>query len=157
MDNFNDEHDYDAFPELTNAQIAEIGISSPHEQIQHNFRAVVIRVHDGDTVTLRCDFRDFDFPLRLSDIDAPELNTGVPGQEARDYLKGVIEGEEVDIVIDYNNRVDKYGRLLGNIVIGGQDMSEVMMIMGFAKPFENRYEEDIPDFEKQLGEYKKWH
>jgi hypothetical protein len=56
------EHDYVANPELTNQQLAEYGWDSPHEQIERDFEAVVVKVHDGDTVTLRVGFRDFDFP-----------------------------------------------------------------------------------------------
>ena len=65
------EHDFHEYPELTNAQMAQHQFSSPHEQITSDFRAEVVRVHDGDTITLRTGFRDFDFPLRLLDIDAP--------------------------------------------------------------------------------------
>lgn len=156
MADFGDEHDFRAYPELTNTEIAEFGITSPHEQIESDFRAVVIRVHDGDTITLRTDFRDFDFPLRFAAIDAPELNTGMPGEEARDFLKGMVEGEEVEIKIDRENRVDKYGRLLGDVMIGGQSIGEILMQFGYAKPFENRREDEIPNFNEQLGEYKKW-
>ena len=70
------EHDDKAFPELTNKQLEEFGFSSPHEQITRDFFAVVVKVVDGDTVTLRAEFRDFNFPLRLLDIDAPEMNEG---------------------------------------------------------------------------------
>ena len=73
-------HDYKAFPELTNAQLQTMQFSSPHPQITEDFTAEVVKVHDADTIRLRTDFRDFDFPLRLLDIDAPELNEG--GEEA---------------------------------------------------------------------------
>jgi len=85
---FGEEHDYVNFPELTNKQLQEEGFQSPHEQITEDFRAVVVKVHDGDTVTLRCDFRDFDFPLRFSNIDAPELNMD-GGQEAKEFVDKV--------------------------------------------------------------------
>ena len=71
-----EQHDFTSFPELTKRQIEEFGFTSPHPQITEDFRATVVKVHDGDTVTLRTDFRDFDFPLRLLDIDAKELNEG---------------------------------------------------------------------------------
>jgi len=147
---FVDEHDFKALPELSNAEIAAFGFASPHEQITADFQAFVVKVHDGDTVTLRCDFRDFDFPLRFSSIDAPELNTGVPGEEARDFLAGMIEGEEVLVKIDPLNRVEKWGRLLGDVVIGGQVAGEILLQAGYALPFERRREGEIPDLNKVL-------
>ena len=106
-----EEHDYEKFPELTNTEINEIGMLSPHTQYTEDFTATVVKVHDGDTITLRTKDRDFDFPLRFLDIDAPELNEG--GEETRDWLKDQILGEEVEIKINKRNRVGKYGRLLG--------------------------------------------
>ena len=147
---FGDEHNYKNFPELTNGQIEEFGFQSPHEQITSDFEAVVVRVHDGDTVTLRVDFRDFDFPLRLASVDAPELSTGSPGQEARDFLAGLIEGEEVLVKIDRFNRVEKYGRLLGEVVLRGLNVGETMVFLGFASPFGLRREGSLPDLNKDL-------
>ena len=143
---FGDDHDFKKWPELSNSQIAEIGFTSPHQQIVEDFEAEVVKVHDGDTVTLRCDFRDFDFPLRFASVDAPELNTGVPGQEARDFVKGQIEGEMVKIKMDRKNRVGKYGRLLGDVEVQGIKISDTMLQLGYALPFDRRREGTIPDF-----------
>ena len=136
------EHDYKNYPELTNSQIADFGFSSPHKQITEDFEAEVVKVHDGDTITLRVPFRDFDFPLRLLDIDSPEMNAG--GEEARDWLRGQILGETVQIKIDNNNRVGKYGRLLGRIVSRGLDMAETELRLGLAQPFGKKNEGKIP-------------
>jgi endonuclease YncB( thermonuclease family) len=146
-------HDYKRFPELRKAQLEEFGFMSPHPQITEDFRATVVRVVDGDTITLRASFRDFDFPLRILDIDAPELNAG--GEKARDWLKGRIEGEEVDIRIDRYNRVDKYGRLLGAVFAQGFDVGEEELRLGLAVPFDQRRESEFPDLNKELN-IKKW-
>ena len=145
-----DEHDFKKFPELTNKQMETLGFSSPHVQIEKDFEAEVIRVHDGDTFTLRCDFRDFDFPLRLVGVDAPELSTGAAGSEARDFVKNILEGETVLVKIDRFNRVGKYGRLLGDVVIGGQGVSDMLVGLGFALPFGRRHEGLLPDLNKEL-------
>jgi len=142
-----DEHDWKKYPELTNAEIEEYGFDSLHEQITQDFLAVVVKVHDGDTVTLRCDFRDFDFPLRLASIDAPELCTGVRGGDARDYLSGLLLNEEVCVRIDRFNRVEKWGRLLGEIEVGGILVSEEMVNAGHATPFNIRREGELEDFD----------
>src|SRR5210317_1760499 len=105
------DHDYESFPELSNQQLNDIGFSSPHVQYTEDFWAVVVRVVDGDTVMLRTSDRDFDFPLRMLNIDAPELSEG--GNDARDWVKARVEGKEVYVEIDNDQRVGKYGRLLG--------------------------------------------
>lgn len=147
------DHDYKAFPELTNTQLDEFGWNSPHKQISEDFYGIVVKVHDGDTITLRTDFRDFDFPLRFASIDAPEMNNN--GEEARDWLREQILGEEVLIKINKRNRVGKYGRLLGNVLYGGLDMGDSEMRLGYAVPFGKKLEGEIPNF-NVLTDLKKW-
>ena len=145
------EHDYKEFPELTNTELQILGLTSPHVQYTEDFPATVVKVHDGDTVTLRTDERDFVFPLRLLDIDAPELNEE-GGYESQAWLHEQIHNEEVQILIDKNRRVGKYGRLLGHILHRGMNMNEIIVMNGYAKPFEARDEGDIPDINKIMLE-----
>jgi len=135
------DHDYKNYPELTNSQINDFGFSSPHKQITEDFTATVIKVHDGDTVTLRTDFRDFDFPLRFSGINALELSEG--GDIARDWLKNLIEGEKVQIIINPNNRVGKYGRLIGSVIFNGLNINQEEIRRGLAFPFGKKNEGEI--------------
>lgn len=143
------EHDYQRYPELTNVQLQVLQFTSPHVQIEEDFDAEVIRVHDGDTITLRTTFRDFDFPLRFLGIDAPEMNAG--GEVARDWMINRIEGQRVHIKINKNNRVGKYGRLLGEVFYGGMDIGAEEMNMGLAKSFEAREEGKITSQEKMFS------
>jgi endonuclease YncB( thermonuclease family) len=142
------EHDYKRYPELTNAELEMFELTSPHVQIKNDFEAVVVKVHDGDTVRLRTTFRDFDFPLRLLDIDAPELSEG--GEEVRDWLKARVLNEKVEIRINKFNRVGKYGRLLGKLVAKGFDMGETMLQLGMVKPFGAKNQDKIPSVGKLL-------
>ena len=139
-------HDFINYPELTNRQIEEIGFSSPHKQITEDFSAEVIKVHDGDTIRLMTNFRDFDFPLRFLDIDAPEMNAG--GEIAKEWLTTRILGKTIKIKIDKKNRVDKYGRLLGNVIADGLDVGEEELRMGLVMPFSRRREGQIPNLNK---------
>ena len=143
-----EDHDYKNFPELTNKQINEFGFQSPHKQITEDFDATVIKVIDGDTIRLRTDFRDFDFPLRMLNIDAPEMSEG--GGEAREWLKGVIDGEEVQIKIDRFQRVGKYGRLLGKVISLGMDMGEAQIRLGLVVQFGQKKESEPTDLNKTL-------
>ena len=104
---------------------------SPHQQIAEDFDAKVVNVHDGDTVTLEVGFRDFTFPLRMSNLMAAELNEE-GGIRSRNHLKNMIEGAMVEIIINKMNRVGKYGRLLGEVRYKGFDVGQQMIQDGFA-------------------------
>ena len=124
-------HDFKRFPELTNNQMNLYYFDSPHQQITEDFDAKVVKVHDGDTITLEVSWRDFTFPLRMSNLLAPELNeTG--GIRSRDKLKDIVEGSTVEIIMNKMNRVGKYGRLLGEVRHKGFDVGNQMIEEGFA-------------------------
>ena len=146
------EHDFEKFPELSNKQLETLEFVSPHVQIKDDFRAVVVHVHDGDTVTLKADFRDFDFPLRLLDIDAPELNAG--GEEAKEWLNTRVLNREVHVEVNPRNRVGKYGRLLGKIVLGGSDVGEEMFFLGLVSEFGSKDDGKFPPFSKFMREVR---
>ena len=140
--------DFKTNPELPNSQMEFYYWDSPHKQIFEGFRAKVKRVHDGDTITLTWKERNFDFPLRFLGIDAPELNAG--GQEAGNWLRSQIEGEEVDIQIDAKNRVGKFGRILGRVMHRGLDLGDTMLRMGLVTTFENRRQDQIPNINQMI-------
>lgn len=147
-------HNFKKFPELTNSQMEVYYFLSPHKQITEDFRAKVKKVTDGDTIRVTCGFRDFDFPIRMNDIDAPELNER-GGKEAKSWLKDKIEGEEVEILIDRGNRVDKWGRLLGDVRHKGLSMEDSLLRLGLAVKFENRNEGELPKISQELN-LKSW-
>ena len=147
------EHDYRKKPELSNAQMEQLQFSSPHVQITEDFSAVVVKVHDGDTVTVRTDFRDFDFPIRMLDIDAPEMAEG--GEVTRDWLNSKLLGETVQVLIDQKNRVGKYGRLLGRIFFRGLDVGQEELVLGLAVPFGLKKEGE-PLALEQVFSLKQW-
>jgi endonuclease YncB( thermonuclease family) len=140
------EHDYKKYPELSNKELESLRFESPHPQIDADLFETVTKVHDGDTVSLHNSFRDFVFPLRFSDIDAPEMNAG--GEVARDWLKTKIEGQEVEIKIDPKNRVEKWGRLLGRVFYRGLDVGQEQIYLGLSKPYGFKLEGEIPPAEK---------
>lgn len=115
-------HDFKRFPELTNSQMATHYWDSPHKQLVEPFSARVTKVSDGDTIRVTMDERNFDFPIRLADLAAPELDeTG--GRESQRWLSGELINFEVDI-FPTKQRVEKWGRLLAHVMKGGIDVSE---------------------------------
>ncbi|MAF42690.1 MAG: hypothetical protein CMI54_00785 [Parcubacteria group bacterium] len=144
-------HDFKKFPELTNAQMAEDYFNSPHKQIVEDFRADVVKVHDGDTITLKWKERDFKFPVRIINIAAPELKED-GGKESQSWLEQKILGRMVDIKMNQYNRVDKWGRLLGAVELMGVDVGEESILAGQSVNWGDRNDGKLPDFEKEMEE-----
>ena len=127
-------HDFKAFPELTNEQMTFYYFQSPHKQITQDFRARVVEVHDGDTIKVMWEERDFPFKIRFDGVAAPELSEP-GGIESREWLRRKIENKEVDVLINPRNRVGKWGRLIGTIMFDGININEEIIREGYAIPF----------------------
>lgn len=127
-------HDFKLFPELTNSQMQFYYFDSPHKQMVEPFDAKVIRVKDGDTLQVTMDERDFDFPIRLARIAAPELDE-VGGLASQKWLAGEIQGEDVQIVLT-RQRVGKWGRLLGEVNFLGMNLNTQSLEQGYSIKFE---------------------
>jgi len=121
-------HDFKRYPELTNSQLQFYYFDSPHKQITEDFRARVVKVTDGDTIRVECDFRDFSFPVRFAALAAPELDE-FGGLESQRWLHSQIMGKDVDIILS-KKRVEKWGRLLADVICFGMNMSEASAAAG---------------------------
>ena len=129
-------HDFKAFPEITNNKMQFYYFDSPHKQMIEDFTAKCIRVKDGDTIQVTIDERDFDFPIRLTEIAAPELDER-GGPESQAWLESQILGKDVDIIIS-ETRVEKWGRLLAEIIFSGMSMNQLSMMNGQSVRFDQR-------------------
>jgi len=138
-------HDFKRYPELTKSQMAIYYFDSPHKQITENFSAEVVGVHDGDTIRVKWSERDFTFPVRFGNTAAPELDEE-GGIEARDWLHNRIMGKTVDIIVNPENRVEKWGRLLGIVTEGGSDVGEEEERLGLVKSWKQRKEGESSRF-----------
>ena len=105
------------------------------------------RVVDGDTIDADIDL-GFDISLtkriRLAGIDTPESRTRdlaekVLGLDAKNWLKHRLEDAE-DIIIrtQLPDSTEKYGRIIGNLYINGEDVSlnNQMIIEGYALAYD---------------------
>jgi len=88
--------------------------------------AEVLRVHDGDTLTLRCPDRRF--KLRLRGVDAPEYHQ-TKGPEARQALADKLDGQVLRV---NSHAVDRYGRVIGDVWVADQELSLWMVTHGWA-------------------------
>ena len=133
-------HDFDKFPELTNNQFDIYYFVSPHRQITEDFRAEVTRVIDGDTIQVKWYGRNFEFPIRLAEINAPEMKE-IGGKESKSWLENKVLGKEIYVVMDPSNRVEKFGRLIGDVQLHGESLSEASLRDGQSTIFGTKNEE----------------
>jgi endonuclease YncB( thermonuclease family) len=139
-------HDFKAFPELAGEDLDLYTWQSPHIQLFEDFTALVVKVHDGDTITVRIPERSFDFPIRFNNSAAPELSEK-GGHASRDWLKSKLEGEMVELLIDRDNRVEKWGRLLGQVNHMGIDMGFASAMAGHSVPWVQRNDMVFPKWD----------
>ena len=127
-------------------------MTPPSRKSCYNFRVIEInRVVDGDTIDVTIDL-GFDLykkeRVRVAGVDTPEKRTrdkeekelGIDATNwIKDRLEAAIAGEE-DLVIrtELVGGVGKYGRLLGWLYIGDQELSlnEIMITEGYAWPYD---------------------
>ena len=148
-------HDFKKFPELRNNQFDELYFVSPHRQITGDFNCVCTAVHDGDTIKVRWSERDFEFPIRMSNISAPELKgkfgrVSQNGTESRDWLAGRILNQDIRVEVDLNNRVEKWGRLLGRVTHQGIDLGVESILHGHSKEWSDRHSGVIRDLKLEV-------
>jgi len=107
----------------------------------YTYKAKIISVYDGDTVTALVDlgFRiNFEMKIRLTGIDAPELR-GIEkpqGLISRDRLRELILNKEV-ILHTERDKQEKFGRWLGTIFLPKEKISvnEMLIKEGLANPY----------------------
>lgn len=84
-------------------------------------------VHDGDTITVRCGEGE-QIKIRFAEIDAPELRQPF-GQASKQALSDLIFGKDVDIQAQ---TVDRYGRTVALVLVGGVPAQRLMLQSGYA-------------------------
>jgi endonuclease YncB( thermonuclease family) len=91
----------------------------------------VLRVHDGDTVTVQV---QMNVSVRLLDCWAPELREA-GGQQAKAKLQTIAEGRDALLIVPLGKSLSdslSFGRVLARLLVEGQDASQAMVQAGFA-------------------------
>lgn len=105
----------------------------------YNYKAKIIAVYDGDTVTAQVDLGFLHFQvmkLRLFGIDTPELRgeEREQGLVVRDIVREMILDKEVEIE-SYKDKQGKFGRYLATIKIDGLDLNQWLVDNGHAEVY----------------------
>jgi endonuclease YncB( thermonuclease family) len=87
----------------------------------------VVGVSDGDTITL-LDALKTQHKIRLAGIDAPEKAQAF-GQRSKEHLSDSVFGKQV--VVEYT-KTDKYGRLVGKVLVNSVDANLEQIKSGLA-------------------------
>lgn len=88
---------------------------------------LVIGVADGDTLTV-LDSQFQQHKIRLAGIDAPEKRQPF-GQRSKQSLSSLAYGRPVQIDA---GKTDKYGRVVGKVLVNGVDVNREQVLRGFA-------------------------
>lgn len=89
----------------------------------------VVKIIDGDTLTVYSRGGGKNERIRLWGIDAPEIGQAY-GEDAKQHLESLVSGKRVD-VIELGDR-DRYGRIVGIIEVDGVCVNELLLIEGMA-------------------------
>lgn len=95
--------------------------------------AKVVHVADGDTITVEIDGQDF--RLRYIGINAPELDSQIQSELARestDFNRSLVGEKTVTLYLD-NSDTDQYDRLLRYLFTGDVFINYEMVRQGFAR------------------------
>jgi len=109
---------------------AVVGVSHAYAAVPaaaSEVSGLVTRVSDGDTIWVE-DAQGTRHKIRLLDIDAPE-STQKFGGKSTARLQSLIGGKRVKVTY---SETDKYGRLLGTVWFGGEDINLRMVAEGMA-------------------------
>ena len=90
------------------------------------FTGKVVSVSDGDTLRVLVDNQQI--KIRLGGIDAPESDQPF-GQASKRYLADAVAGQIV--VVEFEKK-DRYGRVIGKVLLDGADMNLRQVKAGYA-------------------------
>lgn len=70
--------------------------------------------------------------VRFFGIQAPEIASGKPGADSRDFMKNLIDGKHVTIKVNPKVDREKYGRVLASVYVNGTNCCQCLLSNGLA-------------------------
>lgn len=121
---------------ISTALISFLSIYSRyHPQLKAISSVKVLKVHDGDTISVFLNGKTE--KIRLIGIDSPELDQKPWGNKAKKHLMELIKASRWYVSLEYDlEKRDKHGRLLCYVWSSDRKMLNLMMIKdGYAMLF----------------------
>lgn len=109
-------------------------------KVQLVIEGKVIRVSDGDTIAV-LDKDNKQHKIRFQGIDAPESKQAF-GQASKENLSKMVFGKQVTVIWD---KVDKYGRTVGKVLLDGKDINIEQVKAGLAWHYKKYSDEQPPE------------
>jgi Micrococcal nuclease (thermonuclease) homologs len=107
----------------------------------------VVAVLDGDTITV-LDGQRQERRIRLAGIDAPEKAQDF-GQASKQRLSDLVFRKEVEVRY---SKLDRYGRVLGVVYLGGEDVNLKQVAVGMAWHYKEYASEQLPEDRERYAE-----
>lgn len=121
-------------------------ILAAHCALGEEIRGKVIRIADGDTLTI-LDVGKNEHKIRLVGIDAPEKKQPF-GNRSKQSLSDLTFGKMVRVV---THGKDRYGRALGRVYVGQQDVNAEQVRRGMAWVFKRYAPKNSPLYQLEAG------
>jgi len=111
----------------------------------------VVKITDGDTVyVLDANYKDH--KIRLAGIDAPERKQAC-GLASRKHLASIVAGQPV--TIEYQKR-DRYGRIVGKVLLDGIDACLEQVKAGFAWHYKKYQHDQSLEDQRRYADAEIW-
>lgn len=107
----------------------------------------VVKVSDGDTLTI-LNMQNQQFKIRLAGIDAPEKKQAF-GERAKQHLANMTFNRPVTVEWE---KTDRYQRIVGKVLINGNDINIEQIKAGLAWWYEKYRKEQSPSDQRQYAE-----
>jgi len=150
-------------PDASQHEAEIVATSTSTTEIQNYEWHRVVKIVDGDTVTISRDGKNV--TLRLIGLDTPEtVDPRKPvqcfGKEASERMKHLLSGKSVRLEKDASQGdLDKYGRLLAYVYVGEILVNKYMIAEGYGHEYTYnlpyKYRDDFKQAERNAREKKK--
>jgi endonuclease YncB( thermonuclease family) len=98
-----------------------------------------VRVTDGDAIVV-LDAEKVQHKIRLQGIDAPERHKDF-GTKSKGHMSYLVAGRTVEM---YYSKYDRYGRVLGKVIVNGEDANLEQVEAGMAWHYKKYQREQSP-------------
>ena len=111
---------------LASGALFSFSTSAQAARYPYSILGTVVGVTDGDTIRV---LRGREvFKIRLNGIDAPEMKQAY-GKKSKEFMSALVFGKEVEVIV---REMDRYGRYVGDVMIGGKVAKAELVAAGLA-------------------------